>query len=296
MITAILTRTVSALCLLTLTCCAHAPPQQLSGTEDVKYPLGPPVGVISSRSDDCGPQKPCAAPPAAALPSSPIASAPTQTPDLPDDLPTLDPDAPMPKESVSTNATLQLEQPAQAMVDARSDVFSSGEKLPVRNRGGVLPATITLVPGGGVITVSRVRGRIGCQHAANYGPDGGKCVGGNTNLLSAGAVSGIVAHERSLFLTGVFMGETSAPKPPVLDFSQSALGMTFDKLEPQLGQSFFIGDGLTGTGDGAQQRFIVPAGATRLYLGFADGSGFQGSPGTYDDNTGSVALRITQVR
>src|SRR5262249_39942824 len=55
-----------------------------------------------------------------------------------------------------------------------------------------------------------------------------------------------------------------------------------------LNQTFFIGDGLTGTGSGSVQVFHVPDGATRLYLGFADAFFFQGDPGYYDDNTGSL--------
>ncbi|HEY3242752.1 MAG TPA: hypothetical protein VGM03_05305 [Phycisphaerae bacterium] len=40
---------------------------------------------------------------------------------------------------------------------------------------------------------------------------------------------------------------------------------------PGLRQPFFIGDGLTGTGSGAVQQFLVPDGATRLFLGTIDG-------------------------
>ena len=53
-------------------------------------------------------------------------------------------------------------------------------------------------------------------------------------------------------------------------------------------QTFFIGDGLTGNGVGAAQQFIVPDGATRLFLGYADGNNYSGAPGQYQDNSGSV--------
>jgi hypothetical protein len=49
-------------------------------------------------------------------------------------------------------------------------------------------------------------------------------------------------------------------------------------------QVFFIGDGRTGTGSGNSQQFMIPFRATRLYLRFADASGFQGNPGFYGDN------------
>ena len=61
-------------------------------------------------------------------------------------------------------------------------------------------------------------------------------------------------------------------------------------------QSFFVGDGLTGTGTGTVQRFVIPEGATALYLGFADGNYFAGDPSWYSDNTGSIALQVTQKR
>jgi hypothetical protein len=219
-----------------------------------------------------------------------------QAPDPLANVATLDPDKPMPKGSVTTDATLQLGQLSSAMIDARSDVYSASAAVADRSRGGVLPSRITLAAGGGYLVFNNVRGRIGCQGRSNYGPDGGSCVGGNTNLRSAGAVSGIVAHERTLFITGVFLADHPGPVPAGLDFSKAALGLSREQYEPQLGQSFFIGDGLTDTGAGSQQRFIIPAGASTLYLGFADGPAFQGNPGTYSDNTGSVALRLMQTR
>ncbi len=48
---------------------------------------------------------------------------------------------------------------------------------------------------------------------------------------------------------------------------------------------FFIGDGRTGTGAGAAQSFVVPAGATRLFLGVSDGFG-------WFNNSGSFAVTI----
>ena len=56
--------------------------------------------------------------------------------------------------------------------------------------------------------------------------------------------------------------------PPMLDFS-SASSRDFHTLEPQLRQVFFIGDGRRSTGE--VQRFVIPPGATRLYLGTMDG-------------------------
>jgi len=41
---------------------------------------------------------------------------------------------------------------------------------------------------------------------------------------------------------------------------------------------------------GAGGSFIVPIGATKLYLGLPDGFSFQGPPGTYNDNTGGFTV------
>jgi hypothetical protein len=41
---------------------------------------------------------------------------------------------------------------------------------------------------------------------------------------------------------------------------------------------------------GAGGTFVVPAGATKLYLGLPDGFSFNGPPGTYNDNTGGFTV------
>ena len=84
-------------------------------------------------------------------------------------------------------------------------------------------------------------------------------------------------------LAGVFLGSStpSGAAPGQLS------GTTFASVAPELGQIFFIGDGLTGTGNGSVQTFYVPQGATRLYLGVADNGG-------YFDNSGNITASITQ--
>ena len=57
---------------------------------------------------------------------------------------------------------------------------------------------------------------------------------------------------------------------------------------PLLGQQFFIGNGLNSAN--LQQVFFVPDGATRLFFGIADGSGFVGNPDFYADNFGSYRV------
>jgi len=110
-----------------------------------------------------------------------------------------------------------------------------------------------------------------------------------------GGISGMNLFEstpsdrRVMFLTGVFLADSEpvAPAPASLDFSSTSLGRSFTELAPLLYQTFYIGDGLTGEGSGDVQTFVVPAGATRLFLGIVDGSYFVGAPDYYDNNDGS---------
>jgi len=88
---------------------------------------------------------------------------------------------------------------------------------------------------------------------------------------------------------GVFLDDnlpTGSPPPASLDFSTAA-SRDFASLAPQLKQPFFIGDGLSGA-TGTVQQFIVPAGATRLFLGVVDGSGWL-------DNVGSFSVTVHGV-
>jgi len=123
------------------------------------------------------------------------------------------------------------------------------------------------------------------------------------DMASAGGVSGMLLYEsvaaarRVMFLSGVFTSGSvpQSPAPSILNFSSSfgsnPLSTSFTQLSPLLNQSFFIGDGLTGTGTGATQSFFVPNGATHLYLGIVDGSYFVGAPDYYDNNSGSFSVQ-----
>ena len=84
-------------------------------------------------------------------------------------------------------------------------------------------------------------------------------------------------------LGGVFLG----PNQPSGTAPSQLSGTDFSSISPGLNQIFFIGDGLTGTGTGSLQRFVVPAGATRLYLGIIDDGG-------YYDNGGAITANITE--
>lgn len=202
----------------------------------------------------------------------------------------IDPMKDMPEQSLSTDATMSAGQRATALVDGRSDIYSASLAAADPDRHGVLPAKVTLGASTGVIVFPRIVGKSGCAREALFPADGGNCVGGDTAIEAAGGISGIVAHDRSLFLVGVFLaGPPPAVAPPSLDFTAN---IRFRELAPVLGQVFFIGDGRSD--DGAEQRFTVPAGATHLYLGFADADSFQGRPGEYGDNSGGLRVTLAQ--
>lgn len=83
-------------------------------------------------------------------------------------------------------------------------------------------------------------------------------------------------------LVGVFVSGTpggAAPSPLNFDPSGGSTGLDFASLSPGLDQIFWIGDGLTGIGSGAVQQFTIPTGATGLWLGTVDGSGWFNNSG-----------------
>jgi hypothetical protein len=96
------------------------------------------------------------------------------------------------------------------------------------------------------------------------------------------------------YLTGVFVNRAIAttPLPPALDFTKGE-GTSFKTLAPVLNQSFFVGDGRVGSAKGAKQRFLVPAGAQKLYFGITDACGFDGPPSCYFDNKGNFAVSVS---
>jgi hypothetical protein len=117
----------------------------------------------------------------------------------------------------------------------------------------------------------------------NYnGPAGDKK--GPTDIDSFEGIAGIVDGHNGMFLTGVFLADTEPvdPAPARLDFSNKE---QFTLLEPKIAQVFYVGDG----GD---RLFRVPAGATRLFLGFTDGYFYDGPPGWYGNNDGELVVTI----
>lgn len=184
-------------------------------------------------------------------------------------------------------------------VDARANIFGAGHAAPPApdgGGGGLLPPSLDVsFSAGAYVTVSGVTGSVRAFPSfAFHDAEGNGLL--PTNATSFGGISGLLNSGASDFLVGVFVGGTEPfdPAPTRLDFSPGALGTSFSTLAPALNQQFFIGDGLTGSGSGSVQQFLVPAGATKLYFGFDDSQNSP-APGWYDDNQGSLTLTATLV-
>lgn len=189
-------------------------------------------------------------------------------------------------------------QPAVAVtvvIDGRANIYGAGKLAPPAPAGGgagVLPPAVSFPASPNtIIQITDATGSVGTGPNPLNGPDGANLAGFSTIISSFEGISGIThTGPKAMFLVGVFLDTSvpSDPAPPILDVTNDS----FLTVNPLLGQTFFIGDGLTGTGSGTQQQFIAPNGATRLFLGLADGSFFQGAPGFYDDNFGSYTVTV----
>lgn len=131
------------------------------------------------------------------------------------------------------------------------------------------------------IAIGEVYGRV--DQAPSNGPGGETLLG--TDVESLGGISGIVHRDKAMFLVGVFLtdAEPADPAPERLEFADD--NEDFDLLEPEIGQTFLIGDGIG-------RRYLAPTGATRLFLGFAEGMFYEGPPGWYGNNAGQLAVSV----
>ena len=187
---------------------------------------------------------------------------------------------------------------AQLNISGDSNIFGAGKisaPAPGGGLGGQLPPMFNFAAAAGqVLTFSNISGSVNFSASPETSTNGigdGRAFLSGTNISSYGGISGIRNDNAIAFLVGVFLNdsEPTGSGPSALDFTNNT---SFAELSPQLNQTFFIGDGLTGSGLGNIQRFLVPEQATRLFLGFADGFAVQGLPGYYNDNTGSVVANF----
>lgn len=179
---------------------------------------------------------------------------------------------------------------ATIVVSAQCNIYGAGHAVapnPGGNGGGLLPVKITLPPGTSAVRISDAGGTVlfcpSCGPAS--GPDG---TASGFSMSSYGGISGIASSARSRFLAAVFLDDSAPadPAPAILTFDS----YSFASLSPLLRQTFFVGDGMTGTGTGTTQVFIPPAGTTRVYFGLFDS--IATLPGWYDDNSGAFTLTV----
>ena len=177
-------------------------------------------------------------------------------------------------------------------VPADANIFGAGQVTPPAPGGagaGELPTELDFgfVAGTGlVLTFSSVLGSVSFDNGTHINDPDGVGSASGINVNSFGGISGTIANTAG-FLAGVFLGPSAPIDPAPLRLDFTIINTSFSSLSPQLDQVFFIGDGLTADGTGTVQRFNVPAGATRLVLGFVDAPGYGGDPGGYGDNHGS---------
>ncbi len=150
-------------------------------------------------------------------------------------------------------------------VVSTADVFKPGGNTTFYNSTGGNPPSV-VVNAGDSLNITAT-GTTSCGgFCPTFGPDGD-----------------LTFTQNSIPLYGIFLGNDALTAQPGF-FGNAPDALT---TAPTIGTVFFIGDGLTGTGSGAIQTFIVPTGATRLYFGFDD------APGFYSDNTGSLDVTVT---
>jgi Flp pilus assembly protein TadG len=123
----------------------------------------------------------------------------------------------------------------------------------------------------------------GCDGNAGYVSDNWWAAANGDAEHGIGNVTAPIAA-----VIGVFLDNSqpdSSAAPAALDFSTTA-SRNFTSLSPGLKQPFFIGDGQTDSG--VSQGFVVPQGATRLYVGIMD---FQ----QWSDNSGVMTTTVTST-
>ena len=115
-----------------------------------------------------------------------------------------------------------------------------------------------------------------------FGPDGNQTV---IIHHTEGALNGIADITAPLSsLIGVFLSSSSpigSIPPAGFDFS-TLVSQSQTLLAPALDQPFFIGDGYTSAS--IPQQFVVPSGASRLFLGVMDGNQWNNNRGAFSVN------------
>lgn len=180
--------------------------------------------------------------------------------------------------------------PASTTLVVRGDANVYGAGHAAVPSDGILPPSIAGLEGGMTVQVSVLAGQTSCASGQIpfLPPDGGNCLGnGSTDIAASGGISGYTDNVQ-MPLVGVFLtdAEPVDPAPAGANWGTEHNRLSYS---PPLRQVFFIGDGVTGT---TPQTFVAPAGATRLFIGYADGAAFLGPPSFYGDNGGGATIDV----
>jgi len=177
-------------------------------------------------------------------------------------------------------------------VPGTANIYGAGREQPPAPAGGgagVLPPR-WILPGAAhrVVTFPKITGRVSPINPTEDNSAAGDRIG-PTDVTSYRGISGIVHRRNGMFLVGVFLPdvELSDHAPKRLDFTK--LERRPGALSPQIGQTFLVGNG-------KGRSYHVPPGATRLYLGFADGYLYAGAPGWYGNNGGALSVTVRLAR
>lgn len=190
---------------------------------------------------------------------------------------------------------LELLFNGKIIVDAKANIYGANQTKPPApsgGGGGILPPVIQLprTEGQLLLRFPSITGQVKCTNAPFYNEaDGGDFCLEHTLLQFEPSGLSSVNYQKTMFLVGVFTTDaqtkmTTAPLPT--DFYSANQQMDF---MPQLYQVFFIGNGRNYQNQ--LQTFRVPVGATRFFLGFADGND-KGQVGFYDDNQGQLEVEL----
>jgi Flp pilus assembly protein TadG len=168
--------------------------------------------------------------------------------------------------------------------------WSAGSTNPPSNLGGVhvqaspqqVPSSIP-INGQGSMTFDGINGGATNDFTdpSRYTADGNMDYQNCTN--TAGDEHGIANMSAPInSLVAVFLDNStpgSRSTPPDLDFSTDS-ERNFTTLSPMLNQMFFVGDGRNDSGQ--VQNFIVPSGATRLFIGTWDAYEWNNNIGSFN--------------
>jgi|GEM_PF-5303519 len=173
---------------------------------------------------------------------------------------------------------------ADATVPGRSNPFLSGHPDGTTAKADIAPTQspvlATAVTSGDILSFSAA-GSVSFGGAGNpTTPPDGSSAGASASEVGIAGYTGAGSLPVDA-LVGVFLTDAipANPAPPVMEYPD---GLDFEILAPGNNQIFYIGDGLTGNGTGTRQQFVVPSGATRLFLGTTDGFGWYNNSGAFE--------------